>query len=308
LAVAPAEVPLPPNAFHPRTRKAWRAWLEKYHATKTGIWLVTYKKATGKPRVEYGEAVEEALCFGWVNSKPRKLDEARSMLYFAPRKAGSGWSGANKERVRRLLKLGQMRPAGIAKVDAAPDVAVVAVTPDAAPEPPAWIPQFLDLAAGTVMIKQATREQYAGYLASLDATARAKATPLKDWSDERPNELVGWVTFEQAQGFCRAADASLLSKEEWLALAEGGWRIGWPVAGETVVTPNGVKILGPRNLPSDLARHASQMYARNLLNFLQPAIKNGELAIDWQDEVFAQSVLTHDGSVKHAGTAKLLGG
>jgi NAD(P) transhydrogenase subunit alpha len=89
--------------------------------------------------------------------------------------------------------------------------------------------------------------------------------------------------------------------------AESGGNCELTVAGETVVTRNGVKILGPRNLPSDLARHASQMYARNLLNFLQPAIKNGELAIDWQDEVFAQSVLTHDGAVKHAGTAKLLG-
>jgi len=67
-----------------------------------------------------------------------------------------------------------------------------------------------------------------------------------------------------------------------------------------------VKILGPRNLPSELARHASQMYARNLLNFLAPAIKKGELGIDWQDEVFAQSVLTHDGQVRHAPTAKLL--
>jgi len=90
--------------------------------------------------------------------------------------------------------------------------------------------------------------------------------------------------------------------------AESGGNCELTVAGETVVTPNGVKILGPRNLPSELARHASQMYARNLLNFIQPAIKNGELAIDWQDEVFAQSVLTHDGEVKHAGTAKLLGG
>jgi len=90
--------------------------------------------------------------------------------------------------------------------------------------------------------------------------------------------------------------------------AESGGNCELTVAGETVVTPNGVKILGPRNLPSELARHASQMYARNLLNFLQPAIKGGELAIDWQDEVFAQSVLTHDGEVKHAGTAKLLGG
>jgi NAD(P) transhydrogenase subunit alpha len=88
--------------------------------------------------------------------------------------------------------------------------------------------------------------------------------------------------------------------------AESGGNCELTVAGETVVTPNGVKILGPKNLPSELARHASQMYARNLLNFLQPAIKKGELAIDWQDEVFAQSVLTHDGAVKHAGTAKLL--
>jgi NAD(P) transhydrogenase subunit alpha len=89
--------------------------------------------------------------------------------------------------------------------------------------------------------------------------------------------------------------------------AESGGNCELTVPGETVVTPNGVKILGPRNLPSELARNASQMYARNLLNFLQPAIKNGELDIDWQDEVFAQSVLTHDGQVRHAGTAKLLG-
>ncbi|HVY65387.1 MAG TPA: NAD(P) transhydrogenase subunit alpha [Gammaproteobacteria bacterium] len=89
--------------------------------------------------------------------------------------------------------------------------------------------------------------------------------------------------------------------------AESGGNCELTVAGETIVTDNGVKILGPRNLPSELARHASQMYARNLLNFLQPALKGGALAIDWQDEVFAQSVLTHDGEVRHAGTAKLLG-
>lgn len=88
--------------------------------------------------------------------------------------------------------------------------------------------------------------------------------------------------------------------------AESGGNCELTVAGETVVTDNGVKILGPRNLPAELARHASQMYARNLLNFLQPALKAGSLAIDWQDEVFAQSVLTHDGAVRHAPTAKLL--
>jgi NAD(P) transhydrogenase subunit alpha len=90
--------------------------------------------------------------------------------------------------------------------------------------------------------------------------------------------------------------------------AESGGNCELTVAGETIVTPNGVKILGPRNLPSELARHASQMYARNLLNFLTPAVKTGALAIDWQDEVFAQSVLTHDGQVRHAATAKLLEG
>jgi NAD(P) transhydrogenase subunit alpha len=88
--------------------------------------------------------------------------------------------------------------------------------------------------------------------------------------------------------------------------AESGGNCELTVAGETVVTANGVRILGPRNLPSELARHSSQMYARNLLNFLTPAIKGGSLAIDWQDEVFAQSVLTHDGQVRHAATAKLL--
>jgi NAD(P) transhydrogenase subunit alpha len=90
--------------------------------------------------------------------------------------------------------------------------------------------------------------------------------------------------------------------------AESGGNCELTVPGETTVTANGVKILGPRNLPSELARHASQMYARNLLNFLQPAIKDGRLEIDWQDEVFAQSALTHDGEVRHAGTAKLLEG
>ena len=88
--------------------------------------------------------------------------------------------------------------------------------------------------------------------------------------------------------------------------AESGGNCELTVAGETVVTPNGVRILGPRNLPSELARHASQMYARNLLNFIQPAIKNGELAIDWQDEVFAASVLTHAGEVRHAATRAAL--
>ncbi|MFM2399345.1 MAG: hypothetical protein RL341_1502 [Pseudomonadota bacterium] len=109
----------PPNSTHPKTRAAWRAWLAKHHTRTEGVWLITYKKATGKPRVEYGDAVEEALCWGWVDSKPQKLDEERSMLWFAPRKPKTGWSKPNKERVERMIAAGLMQPAGMAKIEAA---------------------------------------------------------------------------------------------------------------------------------------------------------------------------------------------
>ncbi len=104
---------------HPLTREAWRAWLEANHERTQGVWLVSFKQATGRPRMTYDVSVEEALCFGWVDSKPRKLDEERTMLYFAPRRPGSGWSRPNKERVARLEAAGLMMPAGAAKVAAA---------------------------------------------------------------------------------------------------------------------------------------------------------------------------------------------
>jgi uncharacterized protein YdeI (YjbR/CyaY-like superfamily) len=110
---------LPADAVHPKTRAAWRTWLIRHHASSAGIWLVSYKKATGLARFDYDAAVEEALCVGWVDSKPRKLDDARSMLWFAPRKPGTGWSKPNKERIARLIAAGAMLPTGLAKVDAA---------------------------------------------------------------------------------------------------------------------------------------------------------------------------------------------
>ncbi|HRW47023.1 MAG: YdeI/OmpD-associated family protein [Caldilinea sp.] len=109
----------PPNSIHPLTRAEWRDWLSANHTRTEGIWLITFKKATGKPRVEYDEAVEEALCFGWIDSKPNKLDDERSLLWFAPRKAGTGWSRPNKERVDRMIAQGLMTPAGAAKIEAA---------------------------------------------------------------------------------------------------------------------------------------------------------------------------------------------
>jgi uncharacterized protein YdeI (YjbR/CyaY-like superfamily) len=109
----------PPDSVHPHTRQEWRAWLEENHARPAGVWLISDKKAAGRPRLEYEAAVEEALCFGWIDGKSNKLDEERSMQWFAPRKPGSGWSRPNKERVARLLAAGQMAPAGLAKVEAA---------------------------------------------------------------------------------------------------------------------------------------------------------------------------------------------
>ncbi len=109
----------PPNSVHPLTPAEWRAWLAAHHTRQQGVWLISFKKSTGNPRVEYDEAVEEALCFGWIDSKPNKLDSERTMLWFAPRKAGTGWSRPNKERVERMVALGLMEAAGLAKIEAA---------------------------------------------------------------------------------------------------------------------------------------------------------------------------------------------
>jgi uncharacterized protein YdeI (YjbR/CyaY-like superfamily) len=110
---------LPPDAVQPKDRAAWRAWLTTHHASATGVWAVTFKKSAGKHIVTYDDLVEEALCVGWVDSRPRALDAERTMLWFAPRKAGSGWSRPNKERIARLTAASLMLPAGQAKVDAA---------------------------------------------------------------------------------------------------------------------------------------------------------------------------------------------
>jgi uncharacterized protein YdeI (YjbR/CyaY-like superfamily) len=105
--------------IHPESRVAWRAWLKRNHARPVGVWVITWKKDTGKPRLEYDEGVEEALCWGWIDSKPAKLDAERSMLWYSPRKPGSAWSAPNKVRVARAIESGRMQPAGLAKVEAA---------------------------------------------------------------------------------------------------------------------------------------------------------------------------------------------
>lgn len=83
--------------------KDWRNWLKKHYKTETEIWLVYPKKATGKPRIEYNDAVEEALCFGWIDSINKKLDEDHTVQRFSPRKPKAKYSQANIERLRYLV-------------------------------------------------------------------------------------------------------------------------------------------------------------------------------------------------------------
>ena len=104
---------------HPETVAAWRAWFAQHGDRAHGVWLVTWRKAAGRPDLTYDQAVEVALAYGWVDSTARKLDEQRTMLWFAPRKARSGWSRPNKLRIARLQAAGLMDPAGQRAVDAA---------------------------------------------------------------------------------------------------------------------------------------------------------------------------------------------
>jgi len=104
---------------HADDRATWRAWLQVNHAIATGAWLVTWRQGSGRVGLDYEAAVEEALCFGWVDSTGGKVDDERGKLYFAPRKMRSPWAATNKARVARLIADGRMAPAGLAAIERA---------------------------------------------------------------------------------------------------------------------------------------------------------------------------------------------
>ena len=101
------------------TAAEWRRWLEQHHDTETGVWLLIAKKGATRPGVSLVEATEEALCFGWIDSAMRPVDEERYVLRFTPRRAKSSWSEVNKERVEQLIRDGRMTEAGLVKIDEA---------------------------------------------------------------------------------------------------------------------------------------------------------------------------------------------
>ena len=107
------------KSFYAKDRNAWRKWLEKNHANSPGVWLIYYKKSSGKKRLEYSDAVEEALCLGWIDSTSRPIDDEKYMQRFTPRKSKSGWSALNKRRVQKMIEQNLMTKAGLEKIEEA---------------------------------------------------------------------------------------------------------------------------------------------------------------------------------------------
>jgi len=97
-------------------RDDFRKWLEENHKSKKEIWLIQYKRAAKKPSIDYVEAVEEALCFGWIDGLQKGMDTERYVLRFSPRRPRSNWTETNKERARRLIAQGKMMEAGRASL------------------------------------------------------------------------------------------------------------------------------------------------------------------------------------------------
>ena len=101
------------KTFYTSDRIEWRLWLKKNHKKEKDIWLIYYKKSSGKPRIEYNDSVEEALCFGWIDSTVKKIDDKRFAQRFSPRNPASRVSESNKERIRKLIKQKKMTSAGL---------------------------------------------------------------------------------------------------------------------------------------------------------------------------------------------------
>lgn len=107
------------ETLYVKNRQEWREWLQNHHDKKQSIWLIFYKKKTNLPTLSYSEAVDEALCFGWIDSKAKPIDNEKFMQFFSRRKEKSVWSKVNKEKIEQLIKAGLMTKAGYTIIDKA---------------------------------------------------------------------------------------------------------------------------------------------------------------------------------------------
>lgn len=105
--------------FCPKSQKEWRKWLAKNHEQKQAVWLVYYKASSNVPSLTWSEAVDEAICFGWIDSTKKTIDEQRYMQYFSKRKPTSTWSKINKDKVDQLLKQNKIKAAGLKSIEVA---------------------------------------------------------------------------------------------------------------------------------------------------------------------------------------------
>jgi uncharacterized protein YdeI (YjbR/CyaY-like superfamily) len=105
--------------FYPKTKQHWRKWLEKNHIRKDAVWLIHYKKNADKPTIGWSDAVDEALCFGWIDSKGVTIDETSFKQYYCKRKPKSTWSKVNKEKLKQLIAANKMTDAGLACIEIA---------------------------------------------------------------------------------------------------------------------------------------------------------------------------------------------
>ena len=181
---------------HAHDRAAWRTWLEANHATARGAWLVTWRPRSGRAGMDYEAAIEEALCFGWVDSTGGRVDDERGKLYFAPRKPRSVWAASNKARVERLTREGRMAPAGLAAIERAkangsweildtaerlevPDdlAAVLEVSPPAAVNFAAFPASTRKMLLGWIAVAQRPETRAARITKVAEAAARNERTP-----------------------------------------------------------------------------------------------------------------------------------
>ena len=137
--------------YCPKSRADWRKWLEKNHQSKQSVWLVYYKASTKTPSLSWSEAVDEALCFGWIDSTKKSIDHEKYMQYFCKRKPKSNWSKINKDKVKTLIEQGLMKEAGSKSIEIAK-------------ENDSWT--FLDEVEALV-IPEDLKEEFANYKGSM---------------------------------------------------------------------------------------------------------------------------------------------
>ena len=221
------------KTLHLTSRKRWRAWLARHHRSETEVWLVFHKKHTGQPRIAYAEAVEEAICFGWIDSLVKRLDAEKYAQKFTPRRIGSRWSPLNRTRLRKLVREGRMTKAGLAKVDSAalrdkPDAPIPRAVQQALKEHPKAWKQLQSLtpsrrSAYLRLIMEAKTEE-------TRARRVRQAVELLEQSTGEPNAIPGF--------FAKALKANPKAGENFRSLAPSHRRhyIGWLVLAKQEAT------------------------------------------------------------------------